>query len=125
MIANAIEQETWGKIERLSGPVISYFNQMLDSEVLDVQRKNELLDLTERFLLKILNSRSLYGVDLARFFKLIRQLQERNQAAGCHEDIFDELIMNVSCNLRTLGVNLLFQIEEDSSNISIGTDSLF
>lgn len=98
---------------------------MLDSEVLDVQRKNELLDLTERFLLKILNSRSLYGVDLARFFKLIRQLQERNQAAGCHEDIFDELIMNVSCNLRTLGVNLLFQIEEDSSNISIGTDSLF
>lgn len=74
MIASAIEQETWGKIERLSGPVISYFCQMLDSEVLDPQRKNELLDLSERFVLKILNSRSLYGVDLARFFKLIRQL---------------------------------------------------
>lgn len=33
--------------------------------------------------------------------------------------------MNVACNLRTLGVNLLFQVDEDSNGISIGTDSLF
>lgn len=33
--------------------------------------------------------------------------------------------MNVSCNLRTLGVNLLFQVEEDANDISIGTDSTF
>ena len=36
--------------------------------------------------------------------------------------------MNVSCNLRTLGVNLLLQMEKDSSSgamVSIGTDSLF
>ena len=33
--------------------------------------------------------------------------------------------MNVSCNLQTLGVNLLFQVEEDSNEISIGTDSIF
>lgn len=39
--------------------------------------------------------------------------------------MYDKLIMNVSCNLRTLGVNLVFQVEEDSSDISIGNDSLF
>lgn len=33
--------------------------------------------------------------------------------------------MNVSCNLRTLGVNLLFQVEEDSNAKSIETDNLF
>ena len=63
-------------------------------------------------------------MDLARFFKLIRQLQERRACEG-EIDTFDKLIMNVSCNLRTLGANLLYQVEEESSNISIGTDSLF
>jgi len=41
------------------------------------------------------------------------------------QGVFDELILNVSSNLRTLGVNLLYQMEEKSSDISIGTDSLF
>lgn len=41
------------------------------------------------------------------------------------DDIYDDLIMNVSCNLRTLSVNLLFQVEEDSNDISIGSDSIF
>ena len=35
LIKNAIEKETWAKIERLSGPLITYFNQVLDAEVLD------------------------------------------------------------------------------------------
>ena len=84
------------------------------------------MDLAAKFLLKIKNSRSLFGVDLARFFKLIKQLQERNEAEGGRDpDIFNKLIMNVSCNLRTLSVNLLFQFEQDSDEMSIGKDSLF
>ena len=80
------------------------------------------MELAESFLLKIKNSRSLHGVELARFFKLIKQLQvEKGQDANK----FDKLIMNVSCNLRTLAVNLLFQFEEDSNEVSIGKDSLF
>ena len=39
--------------------------------------------------------------------------------------IFDKLIMNVSCNLRTLSVNLLFQFERDSDEVSIMKDTLF
>ena len=69
------------------------------------------MDLAERYLLKIRNSRSLYGVDLARFFKLIKELQDKNQSLKCDESLFDEVIMNVSCNLRTLNVNLLLQVE--------------
>lgn len=125
LIKNAIEKETWAKIERLSGPLITYFNQVLDAEVLDATEKREFMNLAESFLLKIRNSRSLYGVDLARFFKLIRQLQEENQLLESEVSMYDKLIMNVSCNLRTLGVNLVFQVEEDSSDISIGNDSLF
>ena len=74
LIRNAIENGNWGEIERLSGPLVSYFNQVLDAEVLAGQQKADFLDLAERYVLKIRNSRSLYGVDLARFFKLIRQL---------------------------------------------------
>ena len=33
--------------------------------------------------------------------------------------------MNVSCNLRTLGVNPLLEMEKDSNVMSIATDSLF
>mmetsp|Transcript_21928 Transcript_21928/g.29328 ORF Transcript_21928/g.29328 Transcript_21928/m.29328 type:complete len:84 (-) Transcript_21928:252-503(-) len=83
------------------------------------------MELAESFVLKIRNSRSLFGVDLARFFKLVRQLQERRSEMQKDQGVFDELILNVSCNLRTLGVNLLYQVEEKSSDISIGTDSLF
>ena len=71
------------------------------------------MDLAERYLLKIRNSRSLYGVDLARFFKLIKELQDKNQSLKCDVSLFDEVIMNVSCNLRTLNVNLLLQVEQD------------
>jgi len=46
--------------------------------VLDTHRKKEFMELAECFLHKIKNSRSLYGVDLARFFRLIKQLQEKN-----------------------------------------------
>ncbi len=78
LIKHAIEKETWAKIERLSGPLITYFNQVLDEQVLDDSQKREFMNLAESFLLKIRNSRSLYGVDLARFFKLITLLQEQN-----------------------------------------------
>lgn len=74
LLKNAIEQDSWAKRERLNGPLITYFNQVLDSNVLGERRKREFMELASRFLLKIQNSRSLFGVDLARFFKLIRQL---------------------------------------------------
>jgi len=64
------------------------------------------MQLAEKFLLKMQNSRSLFGVDLARFFKLIKQLQD--EGSQIDADLYDKLIMNVSCNLRTLSVNLLW-----------------
>jgi len=76
--------------------------------VLDPHHKKEFMELAESFLLKIKNTRSLHGVELARFFKLIRQLQDEKKRAGKDLNKFDKLIMNVSCNLRTLAVNLLF-----------------
>ena len=79
--------------------------------------------LAEQFLLKMENSRSLFGLDLARFFKLIKQLQDEDDMGDA--DLYDKLIMNVSCNLKTVGVNLLWQVEGDSNDISIGTDSSF
>lgn len=33
LINQAIELETWDKIERLGGPLITYFNQVLDANV--------------------------------------------------------------------------------------------
>ena len=79
---------------------------MLDSEVLQGPRKAQFMQLAEKFLLKMQNSRSLFGVDLARFFKLIKQLQD--EGSQIDADLYDKLIMNVSCNLRTLSVNLLW-----------------
>ena len=35
------------------------------------------------------------------------------------------MITNVSCNLRTLGLNLLLHVDESSNEFSIGTDSPF
>ena len=98
---------------------------MLDADVLAPARKQEFLSLAEAFLLKIRNSRSLYGVDLARFFKLIKQLQDRNREMETRPaDTFDSLIMNVSCNIRTLNVNLLLQFEEDTNEVSLVKDLL-
>jgi len=45
---------------------------VLDAEVLAGERKAKFMELAESFVLKIRNSRSLFGVDLARFFKLVR-----------------------------------------------------
>ena len=107
MIRNVFKKESWANIDRLSGCIVTYFNQVLDAEVLEGAQKAELMDLAKQFILKSTSSRNLYGVELARFFKLIRQLQEHQRELGLAEDIFDHRIMNVSCNLRTLGVNLL------------------
>ena len=74
LITQAIELETWDKIERLGGPLVTYFNQVLDADVFQQDQKLAFMSLAERFILKMRNSRSLYGVDLARFFKLMRQL---------------------------------------------------
>ena len=62
--------------------------------------------IAEKFLLKMENSRTLFGLDLARFFKLIKQLQDEDDMNDA--DLYDKLIMNVSCNLKTVGVNLLW-----------------
>lgn len=74
LINKAIETEKWGKIERLNGPLITYFNQMLDSKVLSPKLRDDLSYLAENYLLKFRNSRSLFGVDLAQFFKLVDRL---------------------------------------------------
>jgi hypothetical protein len=53
--------------------------------------------------LKISNSRSLHGEDLSNVFSLIDLLESQ----GSNIKIFDSLLMNMSSNLKTLGVNLL------------------
>jgi hypothetical protein len=53
--------------------------------------------------LKISNSRSLHGEDLSNVFDLVDLLESQ----GSNIKIFDSLLMNMSSNLKTLGVNLL------------------
>ena len=53
--------------------------------------------------MKISNSRSLQGEDLSNVFSLIDLLESQ----GSNIKIFDSLLMNMSSNLKTLGVNLL------------------
>lgn len=53
--------------------------------------------------MKISNSRSLHGEDLSNVFSLIDLLESQ----GSNIKIFDSLLMNMSSNLKTLGVNLL------------------
>ncbi len=53
--------------------------------------------------MKISNSRSLHGEDLSNVFSLIDLLESK----GSNIKIFDSLLMNMSSNLKTLGVNLL------------------
>lgn len=53
--------------------------------------------------MKISNSRSLHGEDLSNVFDLVDLLESQ----GSNIKIFDSLLMNMSSNLKTLGVNLL------------------
>lgn len=53
--------------------------------------------------MKISNSRSLHGEDLSNVFSLIDLLESQ----GSNIKIFDSLLMKMSSNLKTLGVNLL------------------
>ncbi len=59
--------------------------------------------------MKISNSRSLHGDDLANVFNLIDLLE----AKGSDIKMFDNLLMNMSSNLKTLGVSLLYAENED------------
>ena len=72
MINEAIQELSWSKLERLNGPLITHLDHMLESNAYKNEKKQDLIDLTEMFILKMTNSRSLHGNDLARLFKLIK-----------------------------------------------------
>ena len=85
---------------------------LLESNVYKNEKKKEFIDLAEKFILNMSNSRSLYGNDLARLFKLIKQLQ-MNQHLSQDGSQYDKLMMNVCSNLRTLSLDLLYDASEN------------
>lgn len=91
-----IDAFSWSKLERLSGQLIGHFKSNFEGDP-------EMKSLIERFLLKISNSRSLHGEDISNVFNLVDLLERQ----GLDTKKFDGLLMNMSSNLKTLGVILL------------------
>ena len=74
MIHEAIWDLSWNKLERLNGSIITHLDTILESNYYKNEKKQDIIDLAESFILKMSNSRSLHGNDLTRLFKLIKQL---------------------------------------------------
>lgn len=92
VLNDAINAFSWNRAARLAGPFITHFLHTVDAT-----HDPAGASLIEKYLLKMTNSRALYGEELAQLFQLIDFLERRGLSSK--PDVFDSILLNVASNL--------------------------